>query len=109
MVMVPFPEMSSWVFVWGERKSHSEVLLDMVLFLFLLGSVGVFLLGCGRFFCQTKFVAKVAFCIVLCFWQILKLDTRKQHVRFLDYSQPMLSHISTAFTPSDWQDILRRS
>lgn len=41
MVMVPFPEMSLWVFVWGERKSHSEVLLDMVLFLFLLGSVGV--------------------------------------------------------------------
>jgi hypothetical protein len=46
MVMVPSLEMSLWVFVWDERDLHACV-LDMILFLFLLGSVGVLLLGYG--------------------------------------------------------------
>ena len=41
MVMVPFLEMNLWVFVWGEGELHFGMSLDMVLFLFLLGSVGV--------------------------------------------------------------------
>jgi len=47
MAMVPFLEMSLWAFVWGETHWHADAVRCCWIwgvFLFLLGSVGVFVL-----------------------------------------------------------------
>jgi hypothetical protein len=77
MVMVPFLEMSLWVFVWGEGELHFGFFSC-----FYWAALEFFFLVVVRLFAKLIcLVANVALSALFCVsFAELELDTRKQHM-----------------------------